>query len=118
MAGADFEKFYRAHHARLVEQMVAALRRLPPRQREVLVLFHVAELPVEEIGRHLRLPVGTVKSRLARGRSALARLALPSFVDRGHGWVAVLTSGTYQSHRFLFRTGGGGTTGTDATPGR
>jgi len=102
VAGADFEEFYRAHHARLVEQMVAALRRLPPRQREVLVLFHVAELPVEEIGRHLRLPVGTVKSR----------------VDRGHGWVAVLTSGTYQSHRFLFRTGGGGTTGTDATPGR
>ena len=57
-----------------VVDMVAALRRLPPRQREVLVLYYVVELPVEEIGRHLRLPVGTVKSRLARGRATLARL--------------------------------------------
>jgi RNA polymerase sigma-70 factor (ECF subfamily) len=57
-----------------VVDMVAALRRLPLRQREVLVLFYVVELPVEEIGRHLRLPVGTVKSRLARGRTALGRL--------------------------------------------
>ena len=56
-----------------VVDMVAALRRLPPRQREVLVLYYVVELPVEEIGRQLRLPVGTVKSRLARGRTALAR---------------------------------------------
>jgi RNA polymerase sigma-70 factor (ECF subfamily) len=57
-----------------VVDMVAALRRLPLRQREVLVLYYVVELPVEDIGRHLRLPVGTVKSRLARGRTALARL--------------------------------------------
>jgi RNA polymerase sigma-70 factor (ECF subfamily) len=49
-----------------VVDMVAALRRLPLRQRECLVLFYVAELPVEEICRQLRLPVGTVKSRLAR----------------------------------------------------
>ena len=57
-----------------VVDMVAALRQLPPRQREVLVLYYVVELPVDEIGRHLRLPVGTVKSRLARGRTALARV--------------------------------------------
>jgi RNA polymerase sigma-70 factor, ECF subfamily len=57
-----------------VVDMVAALPRLPPRQREILVLYYVVELPVEEIGHHLRLPVGTVKSRLARGRTALARL--------------------------------------------
>jgi len=56
-----------------VVDMVAALRRLPLRQREVLVLYYVVELPVTEIGLHLRLPVGTVKSRLARGRTALAR---------------------------------------------
>ena len=34
-----------------VVDMVAALRRLPLRQREVLVLYYVVELPVEEIGR-------------------------------------------------------------------
>ena len=58
-----------------VVDMVAALRRLPLRQREVL--FDVVGLPVEEIGRQLRLPVGTVKSRLARGRTALARVLGP-----------------------------------------
>jgi RNA polymerase sigma-70 factor (ECF subfamily) len=51
-----------------------AMARLPSRQREVLVLFHVVELPVEEIAVQLRVPAGTVKSRLARGRAALARL--------------------------------------------
>ncbi|HEV2893900.1 MAG TPA: hypothetical protein VG411_09115, partial [Actinomycetota bacterium] len=38
-------------------------------------------------------------------------LALPSFVDRRHGWVAVQTSSdTYQAHSFLFRTTDGGAT--------
>ena len=50
-----------------------ALRRLSPRHREVLVLHYVAELAVERIAADLRLPVGTVKSRLARGRAALAQ---------------------------------------------
>jgi RNA polymerase sigma-70 factor, ECF subfamily len=49
-----------------------ALRRLAPRHREVLVLRYVAELSVEEVARQLRLPPGTVKSRLSRARSALA----------------------------------------------
>jgi DNA-directed RNA polymerase specialized sigma24 family protein len=38
----------------------------------VLVLHYVAELAVERVAAELRLPVGTVKSRLARGRAALA----------------------------------------------
>jgi RNA polymerase sigma-70 factor (ECF subfamily) len=46
----------------LTEDLQAAVRaangELPLRQREVLVLYYVVELPVEEIGRHLRLAVG------------------------------------------------------------
>jgi RNA polymerase sigma-70 factor, ECF subfamily len=38
----------------------------------VLVLHYVADLAVEQVAAELRLPVGTVKSRLARGRAALA----------------------------------------------
>ena len=53
--------------------LLRALRELPLIQRQVLVLHYVAELPVERIAAELRLPVGTVKSRLARGRAALAR---------------------------------------------
>ena len=49
-----------------------ALQRLSPRHREVLVLHYVAELSVDEVARQLRLPAGTVKSRLSRARRALA----------------------------------------------
>jgi len=49
-----------------------ALRALPLGQRHVIVLHHLVGLPVEEVARELRVPTGTVKSRLARGRRALA----------------------------------------------
>ena len=39
----------------------------------MLVLHYVAELPVERIAAELGVPAGTVKSRLARGRSALGQ---------------------------------------------
>jgi RNA polymerase sigma-70 factor (ECF subfamily) len=52
--------------------LVRALRRLPVAQREVLVLHHIAELAVERVAAELGVPVGTVKSRLVRGRAALA----------------------------------------------
>ena len=50
-----------------------ALRELPRGQREAIVLHHLAQLPVAEVAAQLRVPVGTVKARLARGRAALAR---------------------------------------------
>ena len=49
-----------------------ALRALPLGQRQVIVLHHLVGLPVEEVARELRLAPGTVKSRLARGRAAMA----------------------------------------------
>jgi len=51
-----------------------ALRTLPLGQRQVIVLHHLGGLPVEEVARELGLPTGTVKSRLARGRRALAQV--------------------------------------------
>jgi RNA polymerase sigma-70 factor (ECF subfamily) len=57
--------------------LVRALRKVPLAQREVLVLHYVAELAVERVAAELRLPVGTVKSRLARGRAALANELQP-----------------------------------------
>jgi RNA polymerase sigma-70 factor, ECF subfamily len=42
-------------------------------QRQVIVLHHLVGLPVDEIASQLRLPSGTVKSHLTRGRKSLAR---------------------------------------------
>jgi RNA polymerase sigma-70 factor (ECF subfamily) len=50
-----------------------ALQALPVSQRQVIVLHHLLDLPVDQVAHELRVPVGTVKSRLARGRRTLAR---------------------------------------------
>lgn len=56
-----------------------AIRLLPATQREAVFLHHMADLPVEEIATRTGSPIGTVKSRLARGRAALAnQLAVPA----------------------------------------
>ncbi len=52
--------------------LVAALRRLPERQRRVIVLHYIADLPVAEISAGLGVPRGTVLSWLHRGRAELA----------------------------------------------
>ncbi|MGH9197441.1 MAG: RNA polymerase sigma factor, partial [Acidimicrobiia bacterium] len=54
----------------VVEQ---ALRRLPADQREAIVLREIGGLSYEQIGETLKVPVGTVKSRIARGRLALGQ---------------------------------------------
>jgi len=51
-----------------------ALARVPEEFRAVLVLHDVQDLPYEQIGAILGIPVGTVKSRLHRGRVSLAGL--------------------------------------------
>lgn len=53
-------------------EIIDALRALPEAQRQVIALHYLADLPVEEIAAELGVPSGTVKSRLSRGRHALA----------------------------------------------
>lgn len=50
-----------------------ALMAVPPEFRAVLVMHDVQGIPYDEIAEALGAPVGTVKSRLHRGRVALAR---------------------------------------------
>jgi RNA polymerase sigma-70 factor (ECF subfamily) len=52
--------------------LAQALRTLPIRQRQVLVLHYLVDLSVEEVAHTLGMPNGTVKSLLSRGRHALA----------------------------------------------
>jgi RNA polymerase sigma-70 factor (ECF subfamily) len=49
-----------------------ALLALPPDFREAVVLRDVNQLSYEEIAEALRVPLGTVKSRLSRARAMLA----------------------------------------------
>jgi RNA polymerase sigma-70 factor (ECF subfamily) len=59
-----------------------ALAQLPVQQRVVVVLHHLLDLPVERIATDLRIPVGTVKSRLSRARDALKPLLSDEEVTR------------------------------------
>lgn len=49
-----------------------ALAQLPEDYRTVIVLRHVADMEYDDIAVSLDIPVGTVRSRLARGRAQLA----------------------------------------------
>ncbi len=56
------------------ELLQAALARLSPELRETVILRDLEELEYREIAQVLKVPEGTVKSRLNRGRAELARI--------------------------------------------
>ncbi len=56
---------------RIVACVRAAVARLPMAQREVLTLVDLEEFGYAEVAGILGIPVGTVMSRLSRGRAAL-----------------------------------------------
>ncbi len=57
-------------------RLEAALRELPPRQREVVVLHDVEGLSTEEVARQCGIPRATVRSNLFYGREKLRRLLM------------------------------------------
>lgn len=58
----------------LLRDVERALYRLPLEQREVLLLIAVEELSYQDAARVLHVPIGTVMSRLSRGRERLRAL--------------------------------------------
>lgn len=50
-----------------------ALMRLPLAQRQVLILYYLADLPADDIARDCGISVGTVRTRLAAARRRLQR---------------------------------------------
>lgn len=68
--------------------LVAALHALPVEQRTVLLLVSLEDLSYGEVARVLDIPIGTVMSRLARGRERLRtvsrnRAAVPEPAPNG-----------------------------------
>jgi RNA polymerase sigma factor (sigma-70 family) len=57
-----------------LERLMRAMEQLPPEQREVVALVLVEGFGYRETAELLDLPIGTVSSRLVRGRTALLAL--------------------------------------------
>jgi RNA polymerase sigma-70 factor (ECF subfamily) len=68
--GGPVARLEQRDRVRLLRQ---ALAMLPPTLRTAVLLRDIQELSYQEIATRLKLPEGTVKSRINRGRSELAR---------------------------------------------
>jgi RNA polymerase sigma-70 factor, ECF subfamily len=72
------------------EDMLLALQRIPPHHQQVILLCDVEDMTYKEIAAALDIPIGTVMSRLHRGRELLRielarRGAGPADVDTERG---------------------------------
>jgi RNA polymerase sigma-70 factor (ECF subfamily) len=65
------------------EEVAAAIDSLPDDFREVSVLYFLEDLPYARIAELLDIPVGTVRSRLHRGRALLQKRLWDTAVDHG-----------------------------------
>ena len=66
------------------EEVLSALEQLPPSFQEVVILCDVEDMTYKEIALATEVPVGTVMSRISRGRKML-RARLASYADT-HGF--------------------------------
>jgi RNA polymerase sigma-70 factor (ECF subfamily) len=57
----------------VVDAIQAGLQRLPPVEREAVVLHYLEELPVAAVAEICGVPPGTIKSRLHRARRIIQR---------------------------------------------
>lgn len=58
----------RIHAERVRHALIEAISKLRPRERELLVLHALSDLSYREVALALDIPIGTVRSRLARAR--------------------------------------------------
>jgi RNA polymerase sigma-70 factor, ECF subfamily len=74
----------RFFEALIDEEVLAAVDALPPDFREAVVLSDLEGLSYQEMATILEVPVGTVKSRLYRGRRLLERRLYDYAHEMGH----------------------------------
>jgi RNA polymerase sigma-70 factor (ECF subfamily) len=68
----------------LDDDIATAIAKLPEDFRTVVILCDIEGLTYEEIAEFLAVPLGTVRSRLHRGRSLLREKLLVYAKDRGY----------------------------------
>jgi RNA polymerase sigma-70 factor (ECF subfamily) len=74
---------WRAESSESVHEVRAALRALPPPQRQALTLHYLEDRPYGEIAACMGVPLNTVKSHILRGKERMARLLDPARVRGG-----------------------------------
>jgi RNA polymerase sigma-70 factor, ECF subfamily len=58
-----------------VHALIRAMKGIPETQRDAVLMAGYDGMTYEDIAAHLNIPIGTIKSRVSRGRNAL-RLAM------------------------------------------
>jgi RNA polymerase sigma-70 factor (ECF subfamily) len=58
----------------MIQTVRKEVKRLPEKLRLVIYMYYTAEMSVEDIGKALHIPKGTVKSRLHKGRKLVKEL--------------------------------------------
>ena len=56
-----------------LEQLRSCVERLPDKHRQVITLFYAGDLSLEDIAKVLKIPKGTVKSRLHKAKEQLKK---------------------------------------------
>jgi DNA-directed RNA polymerase specialized sigma24 family protein len=69
-------------HRQELGQINKALRALPVKLRECIVLRELEELSYKDIARITGAPIGTVMSRLSRARQAMSKATVASSANR------------------------------------
>ena len=70
----DFKQNPEAEFASKLRQkkIIDAIEKLPPKQREVIIMYDMKDMSYEEIAKKLNCPIGTVRSRIYNAGKELA----------------------------------------------
>jgi RNA polymerase sigma-70 factor, ECF subfamily len=94
-------------HREVRRRVEAELRQIPEPYRTTLILRDLEEMSYEEIAEVLRISLGTVKSRLTRGRKALKR-RLALYVREAGGELGLTAPQEEEAPNLRRQVAGGG----------
>jgi RNA polymerase sigma-70 factor, ECF subfamily len=77
LARTDHSAFDQGQQRKIQDLLQTALSRLHPKYRQVVILRELEGMDVEEVSAILKLPTGTIKSRLFRAHRLLRRYCQP-----------------------------------------